>query len=112
MIWANYMMYLDVIARYGEKHQMEKTIEELGELVVAIKHYLAGKEPISAVIEEMADVTIMLDQLEIITGLAVPGDTFDTKLKREVTRKLTKLKKHVELDNELERKTRQVSWSK
>lgn len=54
-----------VLKHYGLQHQKAKTIEELGELIVALqKDLLAGKDGLSKeVIEEMADVHVMLLQL-------------------------------------------------
>lgn len=54
-----------VLKHYGLQHQKAKTIEELAELIVALqKDLLAGKDGLSKeVIEEMADVHIMLLQL-------------------------------------------------
>ena len=54
-----------VLKHYGLQHQKAKTIEELAELIVALqKDLLAGKDGLSKeVIEEMADVHVMLLQL-------------------------------------------------
>lgn len=54
-----------VLRRYGVIHQKSKTIEELAELIVALqKDLLEGKEKHSrAVLEEIADVKIMLMQM-------------------------------------------------
>lgn len=54
-----------VLKHYGLRHQKAKTIEELGELIVALqKDLLAGKDGLSKeVIDEMADVHVMLLQL-------------------------------------------------
>ena len=54
-----------VLRHYGLKHQKAKTIEELAELIVALqKDLLANKDGLSKeVIEEMADVHVMLLQL-------------------------------------------------
>lgn len=54
-----------VLKHYGLQHQKAKTIEELGELIVALqKDLLAGKDGLSKeVIDEMADVHVMLLQL-------------------------------------------------
>lgn len=54
-----------VLKHYGLQHQKAKTIEELGELIVALqKDLLADKDGLSKeVIEEMADVHVMLLQL-------------------------------------------------
>lgn len=48
----------DILKHYGEKHQQEKSIEEMAELISAIKH---GDR--ANYIEELADVGVMLEQL-------------------------------------------------
>ena len=52
------------IARYGKEEQINKAIEELSELIRA----LARMNDEENIAEEMADVRIMLDQLEMILG--------------------------------------------
>lgn len=54
-----------ILRHYGIMHQKSKTIEELAELIVALqKDVLEGKESHSrAVLEEIADVKIMLMQM-------------------------------------------------
>ena len=52
------------IARYGRGPQRDKAIEELSELIRA----LARADDPENVAEEMADVRIMLAQLELIFG--------------------------------------------
>ena len=52
------------IRKYGRGAQRDKAIEELSELIRA----LARADDPENVAEEMADVRIMLDQLEIIFG--------------------------------------------
>ena len=56
---------IQVLRQYGLIHQKSKTIEELAELIVALqKDLLEGKEKHSrAVLEEIADVKIMLMQM-------------------------------------------------
>lgn len=48
----------DILKYYGEEHQQEKAIEEMGELISAIKHNDRAKY-----IEELADTGVMLEQL-------------------------------------------------
>ena len=55
---------IQIIAYYGEKHQKNKAIEELLELASAI--YGNDKEN---VIEEIADVLIMIEQMQLIFGI-------------------------------------------
>nr|DAN41550.1 MAG TPA: nucleoside triphosphate pyrophosphohydrolase [Caudoviricetes sp.] len=54
-----------ILRHYGLQHQKAKAIEELAELIVALqKDLLSGKEKHSrAVLEEIADVHIMLMQM-------------------------------------------------
>lgn len=78
-----------ILSHYGIMHQKSKTIEELAELIVALqKDILEGKESHSmAVLEEIADVHIMLTQMlddegdKTLVSLIV-----DKKLKRQMRR--------------------------
>ena len=54
----------DAIEHYGVVRQQMKAVEELSELIRA----LARADDPDNIAEEMADVRIMLDQLEIIFG--------------------------------------------
>ena len=53
---------------YGEKAQIAKAIEECGELIVELTRP-ESRRNISNIAEEVADVRIMLDQLEMIFNL-------------------------------------------
>lgn len=61
-------LYLETINTFGLPNQIEKALEELSELTLALHHYKEGKIERVAVIEEIADVTIMMEQLTIIFG--------------------------------------------
>jgi len=59
------------LLHFTHKHQISKAIEELGELITAIGRYdqnSVGDKNATAVIEEIADVKIMMDQLALIFG--------------------------------------------
>lgn len=78
-----------ILNHYGIMHQKAKAIEELAELIVALqKDILEGKESHSrAVLEEIADVHIMLTQLlddesDKTTVSLIAGK----KLKRQIRR--------------------------
>ena len=78
-----------ILSHYGVMHQKSKTIEELAELIVALqKDILEGKESHSrAVLEEMADVHIMLTQLLDDEGDKTAVSLIvDKKLKRQIRR--------------------------
>lgn len=48
----------EILRYYGEDHQQEKAIEEMAELISAIKH-----KDRRNYIEELADVQVMIEQL-------------------------------------------------
>ena len=78
-----------ILQHYGILHQKSKTIEELAELIVALqKDILKGKEEHSrAVLEEIADVHIMLIQLLDDEGDKTTVSLIvDKKLKRQIRR--------------------------
>jgi hypothetical protein len=54
---------------YGERAQLRKVKEELCELVVAVSHWEEKREGATdEVLEEIADVEIMLEQLKVIVS--------------------------------------------
>ena len=78
-----------ILQHYGILHQKAKTIEELAELIVVLqKDILEGKEEHSrAVLEEIADVNIMLTQLLDDEGDKTTVSLIvDKKLKRQIMR--------------------------
>ena len=78
-----------ILQHYGILHQKSKAIEELAELIVALqKDILEGKEEHSrAVLEEIADVHIMLEQLlDDESDKTTVSLIVDKKLKRQMRR--------------------------
>ena len=79
------------ITTYGAPAQMDMAVEEMAELTKAlckVKRAQAGCEVTAAignVIEEMADVQIMLDQLRIIFGRST-AEIEEDKLRRLLRR--------------------------
>lgn len=57
-----------IIAHYGYEHQKKKAVEELGELSRALARDLQYEGDRRNIAEEMADVYIMLSQLQLIYG--------------------------------------------
>lgn len=78
------------IEKYGEK-QLDQAQEELAELIVAISKYKRNenKFTISNVIEEIADVRIMLKQVMMLL------DIEEFEVKSEEIYKLNRLKKRL-----------------
>lgn len=70
------------IKHYGNKKQIEMAIEEMAELIVAINHGRRGRN-LQGIIEEIADVEIMLMQLKTIFSCWGQVDLIkDVKLER------------------------------
>ena len=78
------------IEKYGEK-QLDQAQEELAELIVAISKYKRNenKFTISNVIEEIADVNIMIKQVMRLL------DIEEFEVKNEEISKLNRLKKRL-----------------
>ena len=74
---------IQIIVYYGEKHQKNKAIEELLELANAICDN--DKEN---VIEEIADVLIMIEQMQLIFGITNDDiqEVKEFKIKRTLER--------------------------
>ncbi len=86
---------ISIIARhYGVTHQLNKTMEELFELFMAILKlrlmiFLGRDKPthFEHLYEEMSDVRIMIDQVEVLTGSAARcREIRESKLERQLTR--------------------------
>ena len=56
------------LARFGAEVEIKKSIEELTELSLALQRALEGRADSENILEEMADVKIMLSHLELIFG--------------------------------------------
>ena len=59
-------VYFNAIVTYGEKSQITKAVEEMAECIQAICKVCLGGGDFSNLAEEIADATIMLEQLRII----------------------------------------------
>ena len=78
---------------YGLQHQLSKTDEELIELILAIQDYsikLSSKDDdisVSHMVEEMADVSIMIEQLTYLTESKKEFEMYrELKIKRQIGR--------------------------
>lgn len=80
------------IARYGENAQMIIAMEEMAELTKELSKFLRGSHNEDAIAEEIADVRIMLEQLEIMFDCAGAAAVYQEA-------KVERLRKRLE-DNE------------
>jgi NTP pyrophosphatase (non-canonical NTP hydrolase) len=60
-----YKVYSDAINEFGLLSQMRMCQEECGELIAAINQFLRGRIGLKDLAEEVADVRIMVEQMEI-----------------------------------------------
>lgn len=69
-----------IIAHYGLEHQMRKSMEECAELIQAINKYLddPSDKRRAQVIEEMADVEFMIEQMKYMLAVT-PKEITDVK---------------------------------
>lgn len=86
--------YKQAIALYGEKAQKLMAIEEMSELTKEICKDFRGKLDREHLIEEMADVTITIDQLMMIYKI-----TFE-EIQKVRERKIERLKERLEMVND------------
>lgn len=76
-------VYENAIDRYGIKPRMLMAVEEMSELTKEMCKNLRGKDNKAQLAEEIADVTIMLEQLRLIFGVNEEvNDWMDRKLLR------------------------------
>lgn len=87
---------------WGIKSQLQMAQEECAELVVAVSHYQRNPTPATfeSVVDELADVKIMTEQLELIFGQAEVAIAVNTKLVRLQER----LRERLEAEAYLKRK--------
>lgn len=78
----------NILFHYGAEHQKQKCIEELNELKQAITGEILGLDTRGHIIEEYADVAIMLEQLKIMHHITDDEivNIIDFKLNRQLKR--------------------------
>lgn len=89
-----YEMCKEAIYQWGETSQFLMVLEELNELAVVVAHGLRANKPfdIQDFITEMADVRIMLRQLQVMLKIS------DQQLIDEEQKKLKRLKELLETE--------------
>ena len=81
-------VYKAAIEKYGEGAQVRKAIEEMGELIVELSRVaVPPRTTMDALVDEIADVTIMMEQLRVILGANESvQQRIDYKVRRLATR--------------------------
>jgi NTP pyrophosphatase (non-canonical NTP hydrolase) len=76
-------LYRKTLAKWGVDAQYDQAVEECAELIAVLKHFRRGKADAQRVIEELADVWLMVGQLAFMFG--------EDQVKSAVQEKLAKL---------------------
>ncbi len=84
-------IYAKTIAKWGEKAQYEQAVEECAELIATIQHFARGKVDRGVVVDELADVYLMVGQLIYMLG--------EEDFTSAVDKKINKLHKLLSEDN-------------
>lgn len=77
-----YCLSSDTIKAWGEEAQVNKTIEECAELIVALQHSRSRTLDVRTVASEVADVLVMTMCVARIVGVEVVSDEMNRKLSR------------------------------
>lgn len=81
-----------VAEHYGFEHQLNKFLEEIGELLIEISKYKNASSPeekdnaLIGIEEELADVEFLLRQLKYMCHQDEVEETLDRKIKRQLRR--------------------------
>ncbi len=59
-------IYISTLKKYGIKFQFEMLVEECAELIVAIHHLNRKRSDTLPVLEEIADVLLMIEQISLV----------------------------------------------
>lgn len=62
-------VYMNALITYGDMVQMIKAVEELGECIQAIGKIMLGGENFDHLAEEIADATIVLEQMRLMFNI-------------------------------------------
>ena len=80
-------IFQKALQKWGADFQFECAIEEMAELIVAIKHFKRDRIGTEPVIEEVADVLIMMGELRMMLG--------KEEVDQMIIKKLTKLNNQI-----------------
>lgn len=82
-------IYMKALEKWGTNAQFTMVYEELGELATALARYERGRTTDEDVITELADVTIMCEQMALLFGQEKYEKEIENKLNR-LTERLNK----------------------
>jgi len=75
-------IYRATLAKWGEEAQYDQMVEECAELIASLKHFKRAKVGAETIINELADVTLMVGQLSWMFGEEQVDAAIAAKLKK------------------------------
>ena len=81
-----------IVKHYGFQHQVKKTTEECGEFIVALSKLANDEGSRKDVLEEMADVMVMLQQMQYF--LCINQYELHKAMETKVRRQLERMTQH------------------
>ena len=95
------LLYSKVLSAFGIDAQVFMVMEETGELLSALAKAKRGRVTSAEIITELADVSIMMEQMAVYFGL----DEFREEKERKLQRLKERLEKHLDAERPTERPT-------
>lgn len=86
----------EIANHFGIRNQSIKTMEECSELIQAIVKFTIDGYPLYNLVEELADVRIMIDQMEYLLDCSYCCEEIR---KQKIDRTLDRIKKENTIDN-------------
>lgn len=87
----NIEIFKDAIETYGAEVQIDMVFEECSELIDALCKWKRGRSSIQDIVTEMADVSIMIDQLKVMFEV---DDAFENERVKKIEKLTKRLKEH------------------
>lgn len=82
------LLYTKALDTWGVDSQVRMVMEESGEMLAALGKAARGRVPVMDIITELADVSIMMEQMAVLFGL----DEFRAEKERKLQRLQQRLK--------------------
>lgn len=75
-------IYQAALDKWGREAQFDQTVEECAEMIAAIMHFRRGKVTQQAVVDELADVLLMVGQMVYMLGEDVVSEAVESKIRK------------------------------
>lgn len=75
-------IYRATLDKWGEEAQYDQAVEECAELIAGLKHFKRRRVEADTIIDELADVTLMIGQLSWMFGTEKVEAAIEVKLEK------------------------------